>query len=191
MDQLLPLFFEESFSEFFLRRDEQGKIEELRVFLRMGERGLSREILTELTNMCMICQGDQVLVQNRRGHGWPGITFPGGHVEPGESITQSVIREVWEETGLTVVHPKLCGIKDWLQDDGSRYIVFLYQSDTFSGELNSSEEGEVFWANRGDLPSMNLSSGMEETFRAFFEDDISELSYYREDPANDWQIVLE
>lgn len=157
----------------------------------MGERGLSREIPTELTNMCMIYQGDQVLVQNRQGHGWPGITFPGGHVEPGESITQSVIREVWEETGLTVIHPKLCGIKDWLQDDGSRYIVFLYKSDTFSGELNSSEEGEVFWASRDDLPSMNLSSGMEETFRAFFEDDISELSYYREDPANDWQIVLE
>ena len=112
-------------------------------------------------------------------------------MEPGESITQSVIREVREETGLTLDHPVLCGIKDWIEDDGSRYIVFLYKCGTFSGELKSSEEGEVFWADRTDLPGMNLSSGMEETFEVFFNDGISELSYFREDPDNDWRIVLE
>lgn len=153
---------------------------------------MSRQINAELTNMCMVYQGDRVLVQRRRPeHGWPGVTFPGGHVEPGESITQSVIREVFEETGLTVNHPRLCGIKDWIEDDGGRYIVFLYKCAEFSGELKSSEEGEVFWADRADLPGMNLSSGMEETFEAFFNDDISELSYFREDRENDWQIVLE
>ncbi len=158
----------------------------------LGSGGMAREIKAELTNMCMVYEGSQVLVQRRSPQkGWPGVTFPGGHVEPGESVTQSVIREVWEETGLAITHPRLCGIKDWIEDDGSRYIVFLYKCNTFSGELRSSEEGEVFWANRADLPSMNLSSGMEETFRVFFEEDISELSYYREDPAQDLQIVLE
>lgn len=153
---------------------------------------MSRQINAELTNMCMVYRGNEVLVQRRRPeHGWPGVTFPGGHVEPGESVTQSVIREVFEETGLTVNHPRLCGIKDWIEDDGGRYIVFLYKCAEFSGELKSSEEGEVFWANRSDLPGMNLSSGMEETFEAFFNDDISELSYFREDRENDWQIVLE
>lgn len=153
---------------------------------------MSRRISTELTNMCMVYRDNEVLVQRRRPeHGWPGITFPGGHVEPGESITQSVIREVLEETGLTITHPRLCGIKDWIEDDGGRYIVFLYKCDEFSGELSSSEEGEVFWANIDSLPSMNLSSGMEETFQPFFRDDISELSYFREDRENDWQIVLE
>jgi len=153
---------------------------------------MSRKINAELTNMCMVYEGSRVLVQERRPeHGWPGVTFPGGHVEPGESITQSVIREVFEETGLTIAHPKLCGVKNWMEDDGSRYIVFLYKCDEFSGELKSSEEGKVFWAERNDLPSMNLSSGMEETFQPFFREDISELSYYREDPNNDWRIVLE
>lgn len=153
---------------------------------------MSRQINAELTNMCMVYRGDEVLVQRRcPEHGWPGVTFPGGHVEPGESITQSVIREVFEETGLTVAHPRLCGIKDWIEDDGGRYIVFLYKCSEFSGELKSSEEGEVFWANIDDLPGMNLSSGMEETFQPFFRDDISELSYFREDRENDWQIVLE
>lgn len=153
---------------------------------------MSREIKAELTNMCMIYRGGEVVVQRRSPEkGWPGVTFPGGHVEPGESITQSVTREVYEETGLTITHPLLCGIKDWIEDDGSRYIVFLYKCGTFSGELKSSEEGEVFWADRTDLPGMNLSSGMEETFEVFFNDGISELSYFREDPDNDWRIVLE
>ena len=102
-----------------------------------------------------------------------------------------MIREVFEETGLMLAGPRLCGIKDWIEDDGSRYIVFLYKCDTFSGELKSSEEGEVFWTNRDGLSSMNLSSGMEETFRVFFEDNISELSYYRKNPDMDWQIVME
>lgn len=153
---------------------------------------MSRQINAELTNMCMVYRGDEVVVQRRRPeHGWPGITFPGGHVEPGESVTQSVIREVFEETGLTIAHPRLCGIKDWIEDDGGRYIVFLYKCGEFSGELKSSDEGEVFWANIDDLPGMNLSSGMEETFQPFFRDDISELSYFREDRENDWQVVLE
>ena len=49
------------------------------------------------TNMCMVRHGDRVLVQDRKNPDWPGITFPGGHVEPGESFTEAVIREVWED----------------------------------------------------------------------------------------------
>lgn len=150
---------------------------------------MSREVPAELTNMCMVYDGSRVLVQNRRDPGWPGITFPGGHVEPGESITDSVIREVFEETGLTIQNPRLCGVKNWVNEDGSRYIVFFFQTDEFSGELKSSEEGEVFWAERDSLPGMNLSSGMEETFQTFFSDEISELFYTKSD-GGDWRYIL-
>ena len=54
-----------------------------------------------LTNMCMVeDEIGRVLVQQRVDKNWSGIAFTGGHVEPGESLTESVIREVKEETGL-------------------------------------------------------------------------------------------
>ena len=55
-----------------------------------------------LTNMCLVYKGDQILVQNRKKNSWPGITFPGGHIEENESFVESTIREIKEETGLTI-----------------------------------------------------------------------------------------
>ena len=133
-----------------------------------------------LTNMCMVCSGEKVLVLDRLDRLWGGITFPGGHVEKGESFTDAVIREIYEETGLTIAAPQLCGIKDWLEDDGSRYMVLFYKTDRFSGELRSSGEGEVFWADREKLPEMKLAPGMKEMLRVFCESEISEM-YYDED----------
>ena len=130
-----------------------------------------------LTNMCMIRDGDRVLVQDRRDPAWPGITFPGGHVEEGEAFTDAVVREVWEETGLTITSPRLVGVKDWFSA-GRRYVVLLYRADRFSGTLHSSEEGEVRWEALGDLPKLNLADDMERMLRVFLEDDLSEF-YYR------------
>ena len=62
-------------------------------------------------NLCMICNGDRVLVQDRQKKDWPGKIFPGGHVQEGESFTEAVIREIREETGLTISAPHGCGIK--------------------------------------------------------------------------------
>ncbi|MEY8573566.1 8-oxo-dGTP diphosphatase [Oscillospiraceae bacterium 21-37] len=138
---------------------------------------MSREVAVELTNMCVVCDGTRVLVQDRVGRAWSGITFPGGHVEPGESITASVIREVKEETGLTIERPKLCGIKDWMREDGSRYMVLLFKAEKFSGSLAPSREGNVFWAERSQLPGMNLARSMRETIEVLLDDTLSELYY--------------
>ena len=137
----------------------------------------------ELTNMCMICDGKgNVLVQDKKNHPtWHGWNFPGGHVEEGEYITPSVIREMEEETGLIIENPKLCGIKEFHKTkDGKRYIVFLYTANQFSGELKASSEGEVFWYPLSELAqSDKLIDGFGEMLSVFINDEISEVFYER------------
>ena len=91
-----------------------------------------------LTNMCMIRSGTKVLVEEKITPEGKGIIFPGGHVEEHEPVVDSVIREMQEETGLTIEKPELCGIKEWINEDGSRYVVFLFRTDRFTGEVTSS-----------------------------------------------------
>ncbi|MBQ2700599.1 MAG: 8-oxo-dGTP diphosphatase [Clostridia bacterium] len=132
------------------------------------------------TNMCMIRdEQDRVVVQSRQGS-WPGLAFPGGHVEAGESFLQSVIREVWEETGLTIDQPRLCGVKHWIRPDGIRYVVFLYRAERFSGELKGSAEGEVFWISRKELTGSRLARGFEETLEVFENDQLTEHYFVRQ-----------
>lgn len=139
-----------------------------------------RETVT-LTNMCMIYdeQGN-ILVQERLDPEWPGVTFPGGHVEPGESFTKAVIREVWEETGLTIEKPRLCGLKQFWEDDGTRYIVILYKTDQFSGELRSSSEGKMFWIKRSELEQYQLPVGFDQMICLFEDDGLGEQMVYEE-----------
>ena len=61
-----------------------------------------------------------------------------------------MIREFFEETGLTLLDPKLCGIKQFFVNE-TRYIVLLYRATKFSGDLRSSSEGEIFWLPERDL----------------------------------------
>ena len=149
---------------------------------------MKRSEPVELMNMCVLRRGSKVLVQDRTDPNWPGVAFPGGHVEKGESFTDSVIREVQEETGLTISSPRLCGIKDWCED-GVRHVVLLYRAEQFTGTLRSSDEGEVWWAELAEPPSLNLaSSDMLDLLRVFEEDDLSEL-FYRQD-GEDWTYEL-
>ena len=86
-----------------------------------------------MTNMCMVFSENRILVQDKTDDDYSGITFPGGHVERGESFIDAVIREVWEETGLKISEPKLCGIKDWMKDEEQnelkRHIEQMVQSE--------------------------------------------------------------
>ena len=141
---------------------------------------MGRSETVTLTNMCMICRGNQVLVQRRTDPVWPGICFPGGHVEKEEPITLSVIREVKEETGLTIANPALCGIKEFCFDGGGgRYLVFLYCANEFTGELCSSPEGEVFWISKDELGNLDLAESFEAMLKVFEQNQISECYFYK------------
>ncbi|MCG1010530.1 8-oxo-dGTP diphosphatase [Salinicoccus sp. ID82-1] len=147
---------------------------------------MSRAEMAILTNMCMIQnEKGQILIQDRLKHNWPGVTFPGGHIEKGESFHDSVIREVFEETGLTIRNPKLCGVKQFQTANEERYIVFFYRAKEFEGELASSAEGEVSWIEPEDLANYTLANDFEDMYRVFADDSISEFFY-----DADWKVAL-
>ena len=152
---------------------------------------MSRETSTILTNLCLIedTSTNKVVLQYRspeRYKKWSGYAFPGGHIEEGESIAESVIREVHEETGLTITAPKLVAVKDWEPDEGGRYIVFCYKATRFSGQLTSSEEGEVSWIEKDQLEKLDLSYDMLPLLEVMEDPDLSEF-YYRKRTDDDWE----
>ena len=120
-----------------------------------------------LTNMCMIRSGTKVLVEEKITPEGKGIIFPGGHVEEHEPVVDSVIREMQEETGLTIEKPELCGIKEWINEDGSRYVVFLFRTDRFTGEVTASSGGRVCWREMDEVLNTNWIWGMDDLMRIF------------------------
>lgn len=152
---------------------------------------MSRATSTILTNLCLIedTSTNKVVLQYlspERYKKWSGYAFPGGHIEEGESIAESVIREVYEETGLTITAPKLVAVKDWEPDEGGRYIVFCYKATRFSGQLRSSEEGEVSWVEKDQLEKLDLSYDMLPLLEVLEDPDLSEF-YYRKRTDDDWE----
>ena len=148
---------------------------------------MKRVETVELTNLCLIRRGGEILLQNRVKADWRGLALPGGHVEPGESFVDSVIREMKEETGLTVKNPRLRGVKQF-PIDGGRYIVFLYETTEFEGELRDSEEGGVAWYPRDQVPNLPTVEDLEELIRVMERDDLSEFIYLVD--GDDWQVSL-
>ena len=151
---------------------------------------MSRTENAELTVLCLIHDEERYLLQDRVSDDWKGYTLPGGHVEPGESIVEAVIREMKEETGLTIRSPKLCGIKQFALKDGDyrngRYLVFLYETSSFEGEIVSSDEGKMHWVEKKDLPNVNLVEDFQDLIDVMLNDEYSEFQYTVE--GNDWIV---
>ncbi|MBU5333637.1 8-oxo-dGTP diphosphatase [Anaerocolumna aminovalerica] len=149
---------------------------------------MSRNEKAIFTNMCMIYKEDSILVQDRRNPDWPGVTFPGGHVEYGESFVESVKREVFEETGLTIENPVLCGIKQFQTKEDERYVVLFFKTNQFKGDLRSSKEGDVFWIKKEELKQYPVANDFLDMVSVFESDELSEFYYYKE--LDDWKKKL-
>lgn len=137
-----------------------------------------------LCNMIKINRGNDVLVLDKvKKYGWEGLTFPGGHVEKVESITESVIREAKEETNLDIENIKYVGMISWYDmGNDDRIVGFLYETDDFSGELiKENVEGTLEFFDYEELKNMDgHSDSMGEIF-AIYDGEYSEIVLYYED----------
>lgn len=143
-----------------------------------------------ITVLCLVYNGNKILLQNRVKEDWRGFTLPGGHVEKEESFVRAVIRELHEETGLTIYEPKLCGVKQFQTENDERYIVLLFKTDKYSGTLTSSDEGEMMWIDRDTLDKYPLVNDFMELLKVFDSEDYSEFIYERSVSGDNWMVRL-
>jgi ADP-ribose pyrophosphatase len=148
---------------------------------------MDRTERVELAVLCLIKDGDRVLLQNRVKKDWQGYTLPGGHVERGESFVDAVVREMKEETGLTIEKPRMVGIKHF-PIEGGRYIVLLFEATQFTGEVVSSEEGEMTWIDRAELANISAVDDLQELLKVFDDPELTEFQYIVE--GDEWLINL-
>lgn len=136
---------------------------------------------TILVNMCMIYDRDKdkiLILDKVKKHGWEGLTFVGGHVEKGEVLYDSCVREVFEETGLNVKNLKLKGTVSWIDErNNKRELGFLYYTEDFSGELiKENIEGKLFWMEIEEFRNADGKSySIDKIFDLYLNDDYTEL----------------
>lgn len=92
-----------------------------------------------------------------------------------------------EETGLHIVNPILCGIKQFSSENG-RYIVFLFKTSQFSGSLVSSEEGEREWVKRKDFMKLSLVNDFSDLLKVIDDDKLIEFQYVVD--KDEWKVSI-
>lgn len=112
----------------------------------------------------LINQG-RVLMIRRAREPYKGLcTVPGGHKKHGESLEEACLREMAEESGLTLAQPVFAGLMEVeVRGDCRDFLSVYFAFDDYSGELESSGEGEVFWSS---LKAAPMRPDIHPAFRA-------------------------
>ena len=141
----------------------------------------------KLYTMCMVQQGSRVLLMKRPDErGFPGYIAPGGKVDYPESLVEGAIREVKEETGLTVREITYKGLEEFCDPaTGLRYMVFNYLATVVEGELlEHPPEGELLWVEIESALELPMQDWFKRRFPKFFEPGTFEWSYVWDEASN-------
>ena len=116
----------------------------------------------KLATLCYVEKDNQYLMLHRNKKSkdmhkdlWVGL---GGKIEAGESPEECVIREVYEESGITITNLKLKGILTFPSDglNGEDWYVFLFAADYLLGDLKQSDEGDLAWVDKNKLDELPM-----------------------------------
>lgn len=110
----------------------------------------------------MLQTDDQVLLLQKPRRGW--WVAPGGKMESGESVRDSVIREYREETGIYILNPQLKGVFTFIIKEQeqivSEWMMFTFVADSYTGRnVAESEEGVLKWHDVKDIHSLPMAPG--------------------------------
>lgn len=116
-----------------------------------------------LTSLCYIEKDNCYLMLHRvkkkvdvnKGK-WVGI---GGGFDDGESPHECAVREIYEETGLKAVNPRLRGIVTFVSDKWENEQMFLFTVTEFSGEIKECDEGDLAWVEKDKVKELNIWEG--------------------------------
>ncbi|MCF6136581.1 8-oxo-dGTP diphosphatase [Pseudalkalibacillus berkeleyi] len=131
----------------------------------------------KIWTVCMIQDGDKILLMDRQKDDFKGFIPPGGSVEFPESFMQCAIREVKEETGLTVRNLEFKGLNEYVNPTtNDRYMIFNYLTQDFEGELlENPPEGKLYWVPINEAQQLPMQKSFERRFPLFFEDGTFEI----------------
>jgi 8-oxo-dGTP diphosphatase len=128
----------------------------------------------KLVTNCVIKDGDRLLMLKKPRRGW--WVAPGGKVEPGESLTEAVVREIAEETGLRIEQPTLRGVFTIILQEAEQlvdhWMLFTFYTEKFQGDvLKETEEGELEWVPIAELATRPMAAGDREFLSLFANTD--------------------
>ncbi|MCY7675300.1 8-oxo-dGTP diphosphatase [Bacillus safensis] len=117
--------------------------------------------MQRVTN-CVLHHEDQVLLLQKPRRGW--WVAPGGKMESGESVKDSVVREYREETGIYILNPQLKGVFTFIIKEGDQivqeWMMFTFMADSFTGKnVTESEEGILKWHDVKEVPHLPMAPG--------------------------------
>lgn len=129
----------------------------------------------KLTTLCYIEKDDSYLMLHRtkKEHDenagkWIGV---GGKFEESESPEDCLIREVKEETGLTLTSYKFRGIVTFVSDEWGTEYMHLFTATDFSGDVTECNEGDLKWIPKNEIMNLNLWEGDRIFLEKLIEDD--------------------
>lgn len=121
------------------------------------------------TTLCYIEKEDAYLMLHRvkkvndANHDkWIGV---GGKFEAGESPEDCLLREVKEETGLTLTDYRYRGLVTFVSDEWGTEYMHLFTATGFWGEMKNCDEGELVWVPKSEIENLNIWEGDKIFFR--------------------------